>query len=119
MKVLTLTALLFPFTILSNPITLPETSPNPVNVLEARDNRCTQVSGSPQGCDWDPWRSSRRTTVPAGWSFDVSCVTTGQAVNGYTTWDWVPDWGCWIWAGWTNAACESNFNAATMEKTLY
>jgi hypothetical protein len=45
-------------------------------------------------------------------TFGVSCyVTDGQPVgaNGYKRWDYIPGWGCWVSAKWTNDGCESKF----------
>jgi hypothetical protein len=29
--------------------------------------------------------------------------------NGYKRWDYIPGWGCWVSAKWTNDGCESKF----------
>ncbi|EPE27576.1 hypothetical protein GLAREA_04367 [Glarea lozoyensis ATCC 20868] len=93
----------------------PETSPNPSqesHLLVARDNVCHIITAGSQGCDWDPYNGKRRTLIKPGMTFGVSCyVTDGKPVgtDKYKRWDYVPGWGCWVSAKWTNSGCESKF----------
>ncbi|EHL01785.1 hypothetical protein M7I_2136 [Glarea lozoyensis 74030] len=90
----------------------PETSPNPSqesHLLVARDNVCHIITAGSQGCDWDPYNGKRRTLIKPGMTFGVSCyVTDGKPVgtDKYKRWDYVPGWGCWVSAKWTNSGCE-------------
>jgi hypothetical protein len=108
MKATTVLAILFPFyvTVLAIPKPDPVAVPGPTPVLSARDKYCTNVSGGAQGCDSDPWNQQRLVTVNNGDTFGVSCTTDARVVNGQTTWDYVPGWGCYISAAWTDANCE-------------
>ncbi|KAF1839016.1 hypothetical protein BDW02DRAFT_644132 [Decorospora gaudefroyi] len=117
MKLTALTPLLFAFTTYTsaNPIALADASPNPaaeaVENLEAQaDNWCwlnsDALKNDPQGCDTTPFSGSRKRGVTGGDRFGVRCTARGRSVNGYNKWDYVPGWGCWIWAGWTQIGCE-------------
>ncbi|KAF2005783.1 hypothetical protein P154DRAFT_381873, partial [Amniculicola lignicola CBS 123094] len=90
----------------------PETSPNPpthsLTLLSRADKWCNfhpSVSQS-QGCDYDRWNGNRKYTVGVGERFGVSCWSVGKVVSGNNKWDYIPGWGCWISAHWTNNGCE-------------
>ncbi|KAF2821096.1 hypothetical protein CC86DRAFT_245614, partial [Ophiobolus disseminans] len=93
----------------------PLTTPNlnaATDALLARDNNCylnsDALKNDPQGCDSTPFSGSRKKDVTGASRFGVSCTAKGKSfrVSGYTKWDYVPGWNCWIWAGWTQEGCE-------------
>ncbi|EMD91924.1 hypothetical protein COCC4DRAFT_144783 [Bipolaris maydis ATCC 48331] len=94
----------------------PLSSPNPdaeavAELLPRADATCYLHSEAlpSQGCDTTPFSGSRKRTVTGGDRFGVRCTARGKpwGSQGYTKWDWVPGWGCWIWAGWTQIGCEN------------
>ena len=85
------------------------------DLLPRADNWCwlnsDALKNDPQGCDTTPFSGTRKRGVTGGDRFGVRCTARGKAFgsNGYKKWDYVPGWGCWIWAGWTQEGCESKF----------
>jgi hypothetical protein len=66
------------------------------------------ISGSAEGCDWDPFHAQRRTTVPLRGTIHPTCrIGNGRSVGGNQVWDWIAEWGCWVSAHNTNEGCES------------
>jgi len=113
MKLLVTFLVAFPLTGLATPLVEerePDAGKTPsTNRLEARLKTCTMVSRSSQGCDSDPWHSQRLYTVQPNTRLKISCVTTGQSVNGDTVWDYAPiddRHGCYISSAWMDNGCE-------------
>ncbi|OAK95531.1 hypothetical protein IQ06DRAFT_60546 [Phaeosphaeriaceae sp. SRC1lsM3a] len=92
------------------PLTTPNLDPTTKTLL-GRDNNCYLNSDAlindPQGCDSTPFSVSRLKDVTGASRFGVRCTARGRSFRGYTKWDYVPGWNCWIWAGWTQEGCES------------
>ncbi|KAH6653663.1 hypothetical protein BKA67DRAFT_692732 [Truncatella angustata] len=75
--------------------------------LEEKRERQKEEAGF-QGCDTTSTSGKRKRTVTGGDRFSVSCYTdNGASVNGNKRWDYVPGWGCWISAKWTQLGCET------------
>jgi len=132
MKLSNIFFFLTPLVVLGNPVAIADAEPNPVeevtsattaiwagpdptadvSLLAKRDNVCHITTSGSQGCDWDPYNGKRRTTIEPGMTFGVHCyITNGSPVgsSGYQRWDYIPGWGCWVSAKWTNSGCESKF----------
>jgi hypothetical protein len=124
MKLSNIILFLSPLAVLGNPVeelasatTSIWASPNPAAVATAgliakRDNVCHIITADNQGCDWDPYHGERKYEINPGMTFGVSCfITDGKPVgrDGYRRWDYVPGWGCWVSAKWTDTECEGRF----------
>lgn len=104
--------LLLPALSLANPIT----SPNPAP-LEVRDKYCTLGAtvdfdvhcrkGAGSGYDHVRWIRAADPGLPEPKPFGVKCKAYGEVINGNRVWDWIPGWGCWVTAHYTNSGCES------------
>lgn len=110
MKFFSTAILLLPTLALASPISSPNPDAAIIDSLAPRDKVCylnsDALKNDPQGCDTTPFSGSRKRGVTGGDRFGVSCTARGKSFRGYTKWDYVPGWGCWIWAGWTQENCE-------------
>ena len=114
MKTSSVILLLLPLAATASPLSSSNPSAEVVSDLLPRaDNWCwlnsDALKNDPQGCDTTPFSGNRKRGVTGGDRFGVRCTARGKAFgsNGYNKWDYVPGWGCWIWAGWTQEGCES------------
>ncbi|KAF8993776.1 hypothetical protein BDQ17DRAFT_1367886 [Cyathus striatus] len=46
-----------------------------------------------------------------GERFGVRCTRRGQTISGNDVWDYIPGWGCYVSAHYTNDGCESGVPA--------
>jgi len=113
MKLLqSLTFFSIPLLSLANPITSPNES-----VLEARaDKWCTLHSSVNYDVNCRKGAGTGYAIVrkihPSD-RFGVRCKANGESVEGNKVWDWIPGWGCWVSAHYTNDGCESMFPDAS------
>lgn len=101
-----LTLLSLPLLSLATPITSPEAA---LEALEARadkwcttntdiDVRCRKGAGT--GYDHVRW-------IKPTDRFGVRCKANGEKIGETKVWDYIPGWGCWVTAYYTNSGCES------------
>lgn len=107
-----------PFAVQASPITEAEGKSAANPILEARDVYCTlgEQVHSHVGCYYGPRATDGgfRTWIEPNMRFGVNCWTRGEAVGpqGNTRWDWIPGWGCYVSARWTNRNCERELTSA-------
>lgn len=95
-----------PLLTLGNPIA----EAKPANLESRADKWCTLFSGS----DFVNCRAGTSTNtdvvrvIRAGERFGVRCkYPNAQPIFGNKVWDYIPGWGCYVSAHYTNNGCES------------
>jgi hypothetical protein len=88
----------------------PITSPNPADLSTRADKWCRLKStvnsdvrcrkGAGTGYDLVRW-------IHPSDRFGVGCKANGEIIEGNRVWDYIPGWGCWVTAHYTNDGCEN------------
>lgn len=106
---------LLPFLTMANPVAEPEpvpvAEPEPEPVLEARADKWCRLHPDVDGyvnCRAGTNTNSRIIRqISKSERFGVRCKRNGESVSGNRVWDWIPGWGCYVSARYTNDGCES------------
>ncbi|OBT98571.1 hypothetical protein VE01_03568 [Pseudogymnoascus verrucosus] len=129
------TLLLLPLAALANPVPEPEVVKGevvkggytPRDIIALRDEDAEVAGLVPRAtvvckivnvvttvsCRWNPWhagwngngKSAVRTDFKPNTGHDFSCYTVGECIGGNCTWDWAPNWSCYVPGYYTDSKC--------------